>query len=212
MEPWTFGVEPLPQTTTAARHLRAVISLALALEEEDEDVAGLIAELERAEGVLARRVPLDPRPRVGAAVSSEGRVYLDHARHIGAFNPCFPEYRIGVEGAVAHGSVEFPIAYEGPPGVVHGGFLAVFFDCVVQHHNCDLGVAGRTTSLQLRYRRPTPVTVPLSFTLDRTVAEDRIHSTGALVLDGTVLCEAEVKAIAGDRGTLPEVSARRSAR
>ncbi len=156
-------------------------------------------------------MPSDLRPRVGAAASGEGRVYLDHARHVGRFNPCFPEYTIEVEGRAARGTVDFPIAYEGPPGIVHGGFLAVLFDCVVQHHNCDVGVAGKTTSLALRYRRPAPVLTTLSFTLDRTVAGERIRSVGKLRSGHTVLCEADIEAIAADRGTLPEVSPRRPA-
>ena len=94
----------------------------------------------------------------------------------------------------------FPVAYEGPPGLVHGGFLALFFDCVVQHHNCEVGVAGKTTSLALRYRRPTPLLTALTFTLERTVADDRIHSSAALSHGDAVVCQAEVDAIAGVRG------------
>ena len=104
----------------------------------------------------------------------------------------------------------FPIAFEGPPGVVHGGFLAVFFDCVIQHHNCDLGVAGKTTSLSLRYRRPTPLTKELQFEISRATADDRIVSTGQLTLDGDLLCEARMEAVAGNRAALPQVSPRRS--
>jgi hypothetical protein len=211
MERWTFGVEPLAQTTRAATLLRRITSLVLALEEESPEVAALLTELQRADRMLQREVPTDPRPRVGAASSSDGRVYLDHARDIGAFNPCFPEYTIEVEGTSARGTVEFPIAYEGPPGIVHGGFLAVLFDCVVQHHNCDVGVAGKTTSLTLRYRRPTPVLTPLSFTLERRVVGERIYSSGALMLGDKMLCEAEAEAIAGNRSNLPEVSPRRTA-
>ena len=79
------------------------------------------------------------------------------------------------------GTVTFPLAYEGPPGIVHGGFLAVFFDSVIQHHNCDVGVAGKTTSLTVTYRRPTPLLTKLQFELERSVAERRISSTGRLM-------------------------------
>ena len=106
--------------------------------------------------------------------------------------------------------MNFPIAYEGPPGLVHGGFLAVFFDCVVQHHNCELGLAGKTTSLLLTYRRPTPLLTDLTFVLDRSVGDDRITTVGVLTSGDKVLCQAEVGAIAGVRGNLPEVSPRRA--
>jgi len=208
---WTFGVEPLPQVETAAALMRRITDLMLALEHEQPEVDGLVEELRRAEAALLRRVPPDPTPRVGAAISGDGRAYIDHARDVGAYNSCFPEYEIEVDGRRASGSVRFPIAYEGPPGIVHGGFVAVLFDCAVQHHNCDVGVAGKTTSLALRYRRPVPLLTALSFEIDRSVADDRILSTGRLLHDGRLLCEVDAEAVAADRATLPPVSPRRGA-
>ncbi len=208
---WNFGVQPLPQVATAAALMRRITGLMLALEHEEAEVDRMVGELRRIEDALLRRVPPDPTPRVGAAISTDGRVYLDHARDVGAYNPCFPEYEIEVDADQARGSVRFPIAYEGPPGVVHGGFVAVFFDCAVQHHNCDVGVAGKTRSLALRYRRPVPLLTTLTFSLHRSVAEGRIRSTGHLLHDDAVLCEVEVEAAAADRAALPPVSPRRSA-
>ena len=210
MTRWTFGVAPLPQTMRAASLLRRITSLTLALESEDDQVERLIIDLERCEAALRQRVPADSGPRVGDAASGDGRVYLDHAFDIGAYNPCVPEYRIEVEGDRAQGTVTFPIAYEGPPGLVHGGFLAVLFDCVVQHHNCELGLAGKTTSLLLTYRRPTPLLTELTFVLDRSVGDDRIRTLGTLSQGDKVVCQAEVGAIAGVRANLPEVSPRQA--
>jgi hypothetical protein len=207
---WTFGADPLPQTMRVASLLRRVTSLTLALEHEDDEVERLISDLERCEAALRQRVPADPGPRVGDAAYGAGRVYLDHAFDVGAYNPCVPEYALEVEGDLAQGTVTFPIAYEGPPGLVHGGFLAVFFDCVVQHHNCELGLAGKTTSLLLTYRRPTPLLTELTFVLDRSVGDDRIRTLGALSAGDKVVCRAEVGAIAGVRANLPEVSPRRA--
>jgi hypothetical protein len=207
-EHWTFGAEPLRQTERAAQLLRRVTALTQSLEHEQPAVEGLIRALAEAESALVPLVPVDPAPRVGAAASGPGRVYLDHARDIGAFNPCFPEYDIEVNQDHAHGTVMFPIAYEGPPGIVHGGFLAVFFDCVVQHHNCDVGTAGKTTALALRYRRPVPLLSTLRFTVERSMADGRIHSMASLLADERVLCEADIDAVAGDRTALPEVSPR----
>ena len=209
--PWQFGTAPLPQTVRAAALLRRVTGLLLALEHEEAAVEDLVAHLEQAAEALGRLVPPDAAPRVGAGASGQGRVYLDHARDIGSYDPCFPEYRIEVDGERAAGSVSFPIPYEGPPGIVHGGFLALFFDCVVQHHNCHVGVAGKTTSMALRYRRPAPLLTPLAFAVERQVDGGRIRSSARLLDGGRLLCEAEVDAIAGDRAALPEVGPRRAA-
>ena len=97
----------------------------------------------------------------------------------------------------------FPLVFEGPPGVVHGGVLATFFDCVVQHHNCDVGVAGKTTSLLVEYRRPTPLGVPLAFEIDRDDRRPPHHVARAPVrASGETLCTATMEAVAGDRSRL----------
>ncbi len=206
---WTFGEEPLRQTTAAARLLRRITGLVVSMEHDDPAVDRLLATLQEAERELAAIVPPDPQPRVGSEVASDGRVYLDHSRDIGSYNPCFPKYTIAVDGDRATGTVKFPTAYEGPPGIVHGGFLSLLFDCAVQHHNCDLGIAGKTTSLSVRFRRPTPLLTELRFEVARRVDGGRIASTAQLMHNDTLLAEAEVRAIAGERANLPEVSPRR---
>lgn len=209
MAPWVFGVEPLEQTRAVAARLRRVTGLLLAAEGDDPAVDRLVSALEEAEAALAARPPPDREPRVGEAVDGDGRVYLDHGRDVGAYNPCFPEYDLAVDGPSARGTVAFPIAYEGPAGFVHGGFLALFADCIVQHHNCEVGVAGKTVSLAMRYRRPTPLLTELTVVADRRTEDGRIHSTVQLFDGDRLLCEAEVEAVAGDRGAMPEVSPRK---
>lgn len=208
MEPWVFGETPLEQTTAAAARLRRVTSLLLAAEDEDPAVDRLVAALDEAEAALRAKTPADREPRVGAAAAGDGRVYLDHGRDIGAYNPSVPEYNLTVEGPKATGTVAFPIAYEGPAGFVHGGFLALFADCIAQHHNCELGVAGKTVSLAMRYRRPVPLLTALTVAADRRMEDGRIHSTVQLLDGDRLLCEAEIEAVAGERDAMPEVSPR----
>lgn len=207
---WTFGVEPLPEARRIASLVRSVTGLVLSLEAPHAVLDRLIAALSSAETELAALVPPDPAPRVGANATADGRAYLDHSRDIGDFHPFFPTYRIDVDGDRATGTVRFPIAFEGPPGIVHGGFLAVFFDSVIQHHNCDVGVAGKTTSLTVNYRRPAPLLTDLDFVVERTLAERRIVSTARLTSAGVVLCDAQMSAVAGDLEKLPGVSPRRA--
>jgi hypothetical protein len=209
MDPWMFGVEPLPQTLEVAPLLRRVAGLVQSLEHDDPVVAQLIDDLRAAERALADRAPVDTAPRLGADPRDEQRVYVDHSRDIGAYNPCFPEYEIDVAGERASGTVTFPLAFEGPPGVVHGGVVATFFDCVIQHHNCDLGVAGKTTSLLVEYRRPTPIGVQLDFIIERVSDERRVTSTARIVANDDTICTASMQAVAGDRARLPLVSPRR---
>jgi hypothetical protein len=209
--PWTFGVEPLPQSLVLAPLLRRIAGLVQGLEHDDATVTELIEALHAAERALAEQEHVDPRPRLGADAPADARPYVDHSRDIGAYNPCFPEYDITVDGRRAAGTVTFPVVFEGPPGVVHGGVIATFFDCVVQHHNCDVGVAGKTTSLLIEYQRPTPLATPLRFEIDRETDARRITSRAGLFRGDETLCTATMEAVAGDPSRLPQVSPRRQA-
>ena len=80
--------------------------------------------------------------------------------------------------------------------MVHGGFLAVFFDCVIQHHNCLVGLSGKTRSLNVTFRRPTPVLTELRFDIARSEVDRGITSTARLLLDDEVLCVGEVNTLA----------------
>jgi acyl-coenzyme A thioesterase PaaI-like protein len=178
--------------------------------EEPQPALDRLAEaLRTAEAELAALAPTDLTPRLGEDPRPDQRVYLDHGHDVGAYNPCFPEYELTVDAGSARGTVVFPLAFEGPPGVVHGGVIASFFDCVVQHHNCLLGQAGKTTSLQVRFRRPTPVGLGLRFEIDRGADQRRITSEARLLDGSELLAQATLEAVAGDRAALPAVSPRR---
>jgi acyl-coenzyme A thioesterase PaaI-like protein len=210
MEPWTFGERALPEQERFAWEVRELCSAVLGLERPEPELDDLTELLRRARHRLVRNVPSGPGPRVGALADGDGRVYLDHGRDVGEFNPMFPLYRISVDGPEhATGTVRFPVCYEGPPGCVHGGFLAVFADSVVQHHNCAVGLTGKTRGLEIRYRRPAPVSADLDFEIDREVAEGSVTSQVRLTFAGELLCRASIGAVASDRTNLPAFSARR---
>jgi hypothetical protein len=192
-----FGETPLAQTVAAAGAMRRLSSLLLALEHPHPTVDAILAQISDWEGELRAAVPADIAPRIGADDDGHRRVYLDHATDIGAFNPCFPEYRFDhLDGEIASGRVTFPLVYEGPPGLVHGGFLAVFFDCVMQHQNCVAGLSGKTRSLHVTFRRPTPVLTELRFDIARSEVDRGITSTARVLLDDEVLCIGEVNTLA----------------
>jgi hypothetical protein len=192
-----FGEAPLAQTVAAAGAMRRLSSLLVSLEHAHPAVDAMLAKFAEWEGELAAAAPTDNAPRIGETPDDPRRVYLNHATDIGAYNPCFPEYRFDrIDSESATGWVCFPLAYEGPPGLVHGGFLGVFFDCVIQHHNCVTGLSGKTRSLAVTFRRPTPLLTDLRFDIARAEVERGITSTARLLLDDEVLCKGEVTTLA----------------
>jgi hypothetical protein len=192
-----FGEAPLAQTVAAAGAIRRLSSLLLSLEHAHPTVDAILTQISDWERELSAAVPPDSAPRIGSDDNGSRRIYLDHATDIGAFNPCFPEYHFDhFDAETASGRVAFPLVYEGPPGLVHGGFLAVFFDCVMQHQNCLAGLSGKTRSLKVTFRRPTPVLTDLRFDIARSEVERGITSTARLLLDDEVLCIGEVNTLA----------------
>ncbi len=211
VQPWVFGEPPLPEVVEIAGVLRDLISAVVSLEHSPPELVELTATIRAAQQRLAELGPSDPRPRVGDDATPDQRVYVDHGRDIGAFNPVIPRYDlVSAPDGTAQGTVEFPVCYEGPPGLVHGGFLAVFFDCVLQQLNCDLGLAGKTAELTMRFRRPTPLLTRLVVHAERVLDGDRIRSHAELRLADKVLCECDMAAAVGNRAALPAVSPRRA--
>ena len=199
-----FGEAPLAQTVAAAGAIRRLSSLLLSLEHAHPTVDAILTQISDWERELSAAVPPDSAPRIGSDDDGSRRIYLDHATDIGAFNPCFPEYHFDhFDAETASGRVAFPLVYEGPPGLVHGGFLAVFFDCVMQHQNCLAGLSGKTRSLKVTFRRPTPVLTDLRFDIARSEVESGITSTARLLLDDEVLCIGEVNTLAQTPDKLP---------
>jgi hypothetical protein len=191
-----YGEQPLAQTVAAAAALRRLTGLLLSLEHEHPTVDAMLAQFADWERELAPAAPRDLAPRIGDG-GADKRVYLDHAFDIGAYNPCFPEYTFDrLDDKTASGRVTFPLVYEGPPGLVNGGFLAVFFDCITQHQSCATGRTGKTRSLTVTFRRPTPVLAVLDFDIERIEVDGRVTSTARLLLGDEVLCIGEFKTVA----------------
>ena len=86
----------------------------------------------------------------------------------------------------------FHAAYEGPPGYVHGGWIALAFDEMLGMANIASGHPGMTGRLSVRYRRPTPLHRPVAFEAwTEEVDGRRIVTRGTLTVDGVVTAEAE---------------------
>lgn len=86
----------------------------------------------------------------------------------GQSNPLAPGLNMWLEGNRARGVVNCGYAYEGPPGFVHGGFVAAIFDQFLGMAQVAGGQPGMTGSLTVRYLRPTPLNTDLE--LEATVS------------------------------------------
>jgi acyl-coenzyme A thioesterase PaaI-like protein len=92
--------------------------------------------------------------------------------------------RVHIEGDVTYGP-----AYEGPPGHVHGGWVAAMFDELLGFAQQGPGFTG---TLTIRYRKPTPLNRSLTLRSHVERIDGRKRTIiGVCELDGVVLSEAE---------------------
>jgi hypothetical protein len=95
----------------------------------------------------------------------------------------------GPDGHHIEGEVCFGPAYEGPPGHVHGGWIAAMFDELLGFAQQE---PGFTATLTVRYLRLTPLNRQLRLRARVEGVDGRKRTIrGRCELDGTVLAEAE---------------------
>lgn len=103
-----------------------------------------------------------------SSVAGRPSAFFDWSPMLGQANPLAPPIRVRVEGETVIGEARFGAAYEGPPACVHGGYLAAAFDEVLGLAQMIGGRPGMTGTLDVRYRKPTPLHADLVF-VARTV-------------------------------------------
>jgi acyl-coenzyme A thioesterase PaaI-like protein len=215
----THGAEPTPQRAQARRladSMRAVIEQLVATKAPADVLEAAAAQLE------AIAASLEGHPRghnfegfadgsfAEASNSGDPHAFFDHSPLIGLANPLAPPLQLEAVDDQVIGRARFGSAYEGPPGCVHGGFIAAAFDEVLGMAQSLGGKPGMTGTLTIRYRRPTPLHAELRFeaTLDR-VEGRKIFTTGRLLHDGHVTAEAEAIFVTVDFGKMAELARRR---
>jgi len=80
----------------------------------------------------------------------------------GTAHPIAPQLHVAASVEGVSGTVLLGPAYEGGPGLVHGGVLSLVFDHVMGQAVFSAGHSAMTVSLEVRYEAPTPLEVPLA--------------------------------------------------
>jgi acyl-coenzyme A thioesterase PaaI-like protein len=173
-----------------ARATRTIIDELMRSTATDED-------FERASELVAAAVALlrgesHGRGYVGVAEGSladGGAHFLDYSPFIGLLNPLAPPLTVHYASdntVVAAG--KYGAAYEGPPGCLHGGFIAAGFDEVLGFAQGYAGLQGMTGRLEISYRSPTPLFREVRYVARMERVEGRKIFTSATLSDGDRLC------------------------
>ncbi len=175
----------------AVRHL---VDATLTAEDASSGRLAIAAEeVERIAAELHGHGELSDRPSgVRARAEQSHDDYLPRSPLVGAVSPLAPPIDYEYRDGRLYGRGVFHAAYEGPPGFVHGGWIALGFDEILGMANIASGHPGMTGRLSIRYRRPTPLHRPVLFEgWTDQVDGRRVVTRGTLIVDDSVTAEAE---------------------
>jgi acyl-coenzyme A thioesterase PaaI-like protein len=146
------------------------------------------------------------------AEDPERFAFFDHSPFIGLANPLSPPMVLHSGSDRVTGRVTFGSAYEGPPGCVHGGYVAAAFDELLGATQSLSGTQGMTAHLEVDYRRPTPLHRELVLEGRLESREGRkIWAYGTITADGQLTAEARALFIAFDPGRFAALLQQRDA-
>ncbi|MCU1426261.1 MAG: thioesterase superfamily enzyme [Actinomycetia bacterium] len=150
-----------PERAVLAEAMRELIDAVMVSEQAEGDELVAIAQdvrrlAFRLSGGSTRTEGPGYRPRTHGD-------YLPRSPIVGEASPLSPRIDWDEVDDHVEGRGVFTAAYEGPPGFVHGGMIALAFDEMLGIANISAGHPGMTGTLTIRYRRPTPLFVELHF-------------------------------------------------
>jgi len=135
--------------------VRALVDATIRTEVDPDTVVAATAEIE---AVTARLRARQLDGAFGVRMTREGERMPWGNAVIGLRNAIAPPLRVHKDGAGrAWADFELGAAYEGPPGHVHGGVVALMLDHILGEVTADGALPRFTGTLTIRYRRATPL-------------------------------------------------------
>ena len=172
--------------------VRRVIEALAAVDAPVEVLMTVADQLEGAAEALEQGPGADLVGFAEAANAPNFGSFMDRSPVLGQANPVAPPLELSFDEGRIIAMARFGSAYEGPPGCVHGGWVAAAFDEVLGAAQSLSGSGGMTAYLKVDYRSPTPLHVDLRFEgeLDRTEGR-KIFTVGRLFHGDTLCAEAQ---------------------
>lgn len=107
-------------------------------------------------------------------------------------NPAAPPVHLVWDVDVLTGSVRLGLPFIGPPGRVHGGYVAAVLDHVLGHYLVGIGRSGFTLELTIRYPEGTPIDSDLEIAVGHSAIDGRKTWAWAEIRDqGVTTARAE---------------------
>lgn len=184
--------------------LRGIVESSVAL---TAPLGELTAMAEAAEALRAQAAPFAgerPFPRYAAPVNGDLNTILPWGVISGPYNPLAAPVSMSAEDGKAIGTARFGLAYEGPPGGVHGGVVSAVWDQVLAFACMVQGIPGHTATFTTHYRAITPLHETLRFEawVERTEGR-RVYAMGRCHAGDRLVSEADGVFIRPRDGAIP---------
>lgn len=179
----------------AANHARSLVDAMVRLDEETPVAPELARRLESVLELLAEHVR-PPESMVGARMADRSGLrkdgYRDRSPVSGMLNPIAPPVRLTVgEDNSASTTTTLGLAYQGPPGRVHGGLVATLLDHVMGYAAGTVDQWIFTRSLTVDYDHAVPLFEELEIVARVEQVEGRkIWVVGEIRVAGSVVARA----------------------
>jgi len=196
-DPRAFGLPVVEQTEIPAE-LRSLVArvhdLVDAVANTEVDTDTLAEAAATVEGITGRLNVA--RRQIGTMVERElegGDTEYGTITNVvsGDTNPAAPPLLLDRTEEGVRGEVTLNTVYQGPPGLVHGGWIAAMLDQAVGTASSIATSPGLTAKLEVEYRKPTPLFTPLEVVARVTGTERRkVYVSGEIRVNGEVTAEA----------------------
>lgn len=152
-------------------------------------------------------------PAARAAMIPGMEDFHDRSPIAGLANPLAPPATLGVDrdASIVVGEVTFGPAFEGAPGICHGGFVAAVLDEALGMASALSGRACMTAELTTTYRQHTPIAAPLRIEARLDSVDGRkVLTSGEVYAGETALVTAKGFFIAVDAEKFQALAAARA--
>jgi acyl-coenzyme A thioesterase PaaI-like protein len=194
-ERW-FPQDPSPSARRLRKHalaeeVRGLIGDVLMLDVEAADDEALAEAEERI--ALARKAfaALPDIRHVALHLAPHDNSLFERSPVTGRSNAQAAPLVLEFEGDLTRGHATYGETFEGPPGLVHGGYVIAAFDDLLGVAQAASGIAGFTGTLTVRLHAGTPLHRRIDYEAGVTsVSGRKVVAWGKAYLDGSLLAEA----------------------
>lgn len=175
----------------STRALIAAVASANDTDDADDDALAAAADAVDAATAALRSTAAPSRTDRRRVHRTYGN-FMPRSLLVGRAHPISPAGTYTFADGVLDVRVTFGSAYEGPPGSVHGGIIALALDELFGMVTVLNGQGGLTGRLSARYRKPTPLGRELRMTawIERHEGR-RMRTRGTIHADDVLTVEAE---------------------